>query len=78
MQWQAVRTQYPLQWLVIEVLEADTEGHQRKILDLAVLAVCGDDFWKAWRHYQTLHKADAFREYLVVSTLPEELVVGMI
>jgi hypothetical protein len=42
MQWSKIRNLYPSQWLLIEALEAHSEGEKRILDDLAVLETFGD------------------------------------
>jgi hypothetical protein len=42
MRWPNVQATYPNQWLVIEALEAHTEGNRRILDHIAVVEVCPD------------------------------------
>lgn len=42
MHWQAIRKTYPQQWLLLEALQAHSEGDKRILDQLAVLGTFGD------------------------------------
>jgi len=72
MHWQDIREQYPEQWLIIEALEAHTEGQQRILDQILVVERC-DDGAHALARYQALHRAFAQREFYFVHTAREAL-----
>ena len=54
MQWKEIRQAYPDQWLIIEAIQAHTEGEQRRLEQIAVLGRCPDaksvmSIYKTWR-----------------------------
>jgi len=67
MHWQEIREQYPGQWLVVEALEAHTEGQQRQIEQMAVVALCADGA-AALQRYRQLHQQYPAREFYFVHT----------
>lgn len=72
MQWSEIRTRYPKRWLVVEALDARSEGEKRILHQLAVL----DSFnysIEAFRKYQELHRQSPDREFYVFHTSREEL-----
>jgi hypothetical protein len=42
MQWNDIRKHYPNQWLLLEALKAHTEGNQRVLEQLAIVAAYSD------------------------------------
>jgi len=72
MDWSQARLAYPDQWLVIEALEAHTEGRQRMLDHIAVVETCTDGAM-ALRSYQRLHRAHPLREFYFVHTDRETL-----
>jgi hypothetical protein len=77
MNWQQIREQYPNRWVVVEALNAVTQGAQRVINELALDGVF-DDWESAWREYTSLHNADKWREYYMLHTDRAELNIGVI
>jgi len=73
MTWDDIREQYPHRWVVIEALEAHTEGSNRIIDKLILVAAFGDDWKEAWDHYGQLHRASPYREYYPIHTDRVEL-----
>ena len=53
MQWQEIRERYPHRWLVLEAVEAHSEGGRRFLDDLDVLAE-HDDIAQATDTYRRL------------------------
>lgn len=78
MDWQTLRTQYPHSWLLVEAFDASTEGDQRIIPHLELIASFGSDWDAAWERYKSLHHADRRREYYVLHTDRETLDIGVI
>ena len=72
MNWTEVREAYPSQWLVIEALDAHTEGNQRLIDRIAVIETCPDGS-SAMKSYQRLHREFPLREFYFVHTQREDL-----
>ena len=72
MNWTEVREAYPSQWLVIEALDAHTEGNQRLIDRIAVIETCPDGT-SAMQSYQRLHREFPLREFYFVHTQREDL-----
>lgn len=67
MRWSDVRVAYPNQWLVIEALEAHTEGTRRILDRLAVVETCPDSV-AALQAYRRLHQRYPAREFYFVHT----------
>ena len=55
MRWAEIRQQYPNQWLVIDALEAHTEGDRRKLDQMTVVEVVPDGA-AAYQRYRELHQ----------------------
>lgn len=72
MTWTDVRNHYPSQWLLVEALEAHSEGERRIIDDLAVVSKYPDSV-TAMRDYKKRHRDSPEREFLVLHTDREEL-----
>jgi hypothetical protein len=62
MRWAEIREQYPNQWLIVDALEAHTEGDRRKLDQMTVVEVCPDGA-TALSHYQELHRQHPQREF---------------
>jgi hypothetical protein len=78
MTWEEIRKQYPHRWLVVEAIDAYTDGPRRVINNLNVMAIFGEDDWKpAWKEYERLHHEDIDREYYPLHTDREELNIGI-
>ena len=71
--WEEVQKLYPSSWLVIEAIEAKTEGQDRVIDKLSVLDFFAEETSKnALLKYLQLHKTYPERElYVVHSSRPE-------
>ena len=67
MHWSDVRTTYPSQWLVIEALQAHSEGNRRILNRIAVVEVCPDSV-TAMQTYRRLHQRYPLREFYFVHT----------
>jgi hypothetical protein len=78
MDWQELRRQYPHSWLLVEAFDAYTEGDQRIIPRLELIAEFGVDWETAWDRYKTLHRADKHREYYVLHSDRETLDIGVL
>jgi hypothetical protein len=72
MRWLDVREQYPDHWLVIEALEAHTEGDRRTLEQMTVVEVCVDGA-TAFQRYRKLHRQYPLREFYFVHTARPEL-----
>ncbi len=71
--WQEVRKLYPVQWLVIEALEAHTTSDNQRQLDrIAVIETCSDG-QAAMQVYRRLHQQFPLREFYFVHTSREKL-----
>ncbi len=79
MTWEEIRNQYPHRWLVVEAIDAYTDGPHRVIDNLNVMTVLGEDDWKpAWKEFERLHHADKEREYYPLHTDRKELNIGAV
>jgi len=67
MHWHDLKATYPNQWLVIEALEAHTEGSQRILDHIAVVEVCPDSV-TAMQTCRRLHQQYPMREFYFVHT----------
>ena len=72
MQWAQVRQRYPDRWLIVEALEAHTDGNRRRLDQLAVVEECTDGP-EAYRRYKALHHQFLDRELYFVHTEREQL-----
>lgn len=72
MTWQAVREQFPRQWLLIEAVQARSQADKRVVEDLAVLDTFSDSAI-AMRRYAEIHRQSPQRELYVVHTDREAL-----
>lgn len=73
MLWVEVKRAYPNQWVIIEAIEAYTEGDKRIITQMTVVDNFQDDNNKALLHYLQLHRKHRERELYVVHTSRPEL-----
>lgn len=73
MLWKEVKKAYPNQWVIIETIEAHTEGNKRIINQLTVVDNFQDDNNKALLQYLKLHRKHGERELYVVHTSRPEL-----
>lgn len=67
MTWSEIRQQYPGRWLLVEAIDAHSEGDQRILDDIAVLQSF-TDVEPAMDHYKVAHRRSPFRELYVVHT----------
>jgi hypothetical protein len=74
MQWNEARTQHPSSWLVIEALDAHSEGARRVLDSIRVVDVCADGA-AAFRKYRELHRKHPDREFYFVHTGNEDLTI---
>ena len=72
MRWAQVREQYPNHWLIIDALEAHTEGNRRELDQMTVVEICPDGA-TAYRRYRELHRQHPAREFYFVHTAREKL-----
>ena len=77
MTWDELREKFPKNWLLVEAIDAHTEGSQHIVNQLSLVDVFGDDGWAAWHRYVELHKVDSEREYYVLHTDRTELNIGI-
>jgi hypothetical protein len=54
MKWHEIREKYPDQWLIVEALEAHTEGQQRLLDQITGVQLCADGA-AALQEYCHLH-----------------------
>lgn len=78
MTWEQIREQYPHRWVVIEALDAHTDGDRRVIDRLILVADFSDDWKPAWERYKSLHHASPEREFYMLHTDREQLDIGVI
>ncbi len=67
MRWPEVQVTYPNQWLVIEAMEAHTQGNRRILDHITVVEVCPDSVI-AMQTYRRLHQRYPLREFYFVHT----------
>ncbi len=67
MRWPEVQATYPNQWLVIEAMEAHTQGNRRILDHITVVEVCPDSVI-AMQTYRRLHQRYPLREFYFVHT----------
>ena len=67
MNWKDIGQLYPEQWLLLEVLEAESSAETRYLKNLAVLERFTDSM-SALRAYRELKKSSPARELLVLHT----------
>ncbi|MCL4266282.1 MAG: hypothetical protein KJ069_23955 [Anaerolineae bacterium] len=72
MNWQDIREIYPDTWLLIEAIEAHTEGDKR-ILDKISVIDRFVDGQTAWQAYAKVHRENPDREMFVFHTDRAEL-----
>jgi hypothetical protein len=72
MRWTEIRQQYPDRWLIVDALEAHTEGDQRRLDQMTVVEVCPDGT-AAWQRYRELHQQYPQHEFYFVHTAREDL-----
>lgn len=75
MRWSEVRQSHPDQWVVIEALEAHTEGDRRILDRIAVVERCPDGT-SAMQSYRRLHRQYPSRELYFVHTSREDLQIS--
>lgn len=75
MQWSEIRQQYPGQWLLVEAVDAHTEGDQRILDELSVLQPF-TDFKAAMDRYSAIRRKSPFRELYIIHTDREVLEIS--
>jgi hypothetical protein len=75
MDWQEIRHHYPRQWLLVEAIDARSEGEKRVLEDLAVVQSF-PDARTAMDGYKELHRRDPQRELYVLHTDRDRLDVS--
>lgn len=78
MDWQTVREKYPHRWIVVEALDAFTEGKRRIINQMEVVEAFESDWKPAWECYKRVHHLDKSREYYMLHTKRPELEVMVV
>ena len=73
MRWEDLKKAVQHQWVLIEAIDAQTEGDRRIIGDILLVDVFGDDDIAAQRRYAQLHKAQPLKDYYIVHTDRPEL-----
>ena len=72
MKWEEIRTHYPQQWLLVEAIEAHSEG-DRRITDQLAVVDTFEDSRTALHRYAKLHHDEPERELYVLHTSREKL-----
>jgi len=73
MRWEDAKKTNPPQWVIIEAVDAYTEGDKRVIENIQIVELFGEDNNGALRRYVQLHKVHPEKEYYVVHTSRPEL-----
>lgn len=73
MRWEDLKKTAPQQWVIIEAVDAYTEGDNRIIGNIQLVEMFGADNVGALRRYVQLHQAHPEKEYYVVHTSRPEL-----
>ncbi len=73
MKWQEIRELVPHRWVVVEAIDAFTEGSRRIVDELVLIRAFGEDSHEAWSFYKRIHAQDRWREYYYLHTDREEL-----
>lgn len=68
MRWEDLKNTTSQQWVIIEAVEAHTEGENRIIVNIQLVEMFGEDNNGALQRYVQLHKAHPEKEYYVVHT----------
>ncbi|GAP15961.1 hypothetical protein LARV_03756 [Longilinea arvoryzae] len=72
MDWSEIQATYPDTWLILEALEAHSEGGLRILDKVTVITTC-EDGENAARAYRKLHKEFPEREFYFIHTSRETL-----
>lgn len=75
--WEDVRKTYPEQWVLIEAINAKTEGDKRIVEQMDVIGSFADDSDRAFQKYIELHKVHKEREYYIYHTSNDVLNIGV-
>lgn len=78
MTWDDIRRQHPHSWVLVEAIEAYTDGAQRVIGEMRLIKAFGADWERAWESYKDTHHADRSREYYILHTDRQALDIGVI
>lgn len=73
MRWDDIKKTTPQQWVIIEAIDAHTQGDNRVIENIQLVEVFGEDNKEALRRYVQIHKIHPEKEYYVVHTSKPEL-----
>lgn len=73
MLWEDVKKSFPSQWVLIEAVNAHTEGSHRIVEQVSVVESFLDNSKQALKKYVELHKQHKDREYYVIHTSREQL-----
>lgn len=73
MLWSEVKENYPSQWVLIEAIDAKSDGKHRIVEEVGVVNAFQDDSIEAMRQYIRLHRANKSRELYVVHTSRDQL-----
>lgn len=73
MRWDEVKQVYPSQWVMIEAIDARSEGNKRIIEQVKVVNTYEDNSKDAIREFVQLHRAYPERELYVIHTSRPEL-----
>ncbi len=76
MSWDEIRTHNPDRWVLVEALEAHTDGAHRIIPTLTVIGEYAD-YYGGWDEFKRLHSEDKWREYYVLHTSRTQLDIGV-
>ncbi len=71
--WEDIKKAYPDQWLIIEAIEARTEGDERILINITVIETFRYDNNRAMLEYVKLHRKHREKELYVVHTSRAEL-----
>ena len=77
MTWKDVKKVYPDQWVLLEVVEAHSEGEKRIDEHMNVIGSFADDGDKAFEKYIEMHKVRKEIEYYIYHTSNENLNIGI-
>lgn len=75
--WEEVRKTYPEQWVLIEAINAKTEGSKRIVEEMDVIGSFANDGDRAFEKYIELHKIHKDREYYIYHTINGVLDIGV-
>jgi hypothetical protein len=75
MTWPEIRELRPQQWLLLEVLEAESQAQTRFLKNLAIIERFGDSM-AALRAYRDLKRTAPTRELLVLHTSRLQSTIG--